>query len=205
MANISHLSTEVKQRLLEFLKIDPKYQETALSVIERSLNESYIPLKPVKMDSDLREVDFKNDQRDDLNSTVKSLKKISQLIGKINNEISRLDSRPDIVNILSEHIAFRLVNSQPLPTPEQHIPVPPQTILNALSKSCDFVAQDHKQAYSKKWNKLLSDLTDIWEFTLKKGEPKIHEDSEFIIFLSIITGEDNSSLKKAYIRYKQSR
>jgi hypothetical protein len=193
------LTKEQEEKIINLLKVT---DEGRKSVISNGLNhlaqELLLPLKPAKINSGIRHIDFSRTDKDETTKPVKQLQEILKLTKKLQKKINCLDDV--MLSRLSEHIGLRL-STHHFPTPTQHRMVRPSILLDSIYDSASDISDDFSQAYIGKWDKFFSEMTEYWELSLHMPKPTIYLENPFFEFLSIISNQKKDTLFTTYKRY----
>ncbi|MCG7651610.1 hypothetical protein [Alteromonas sp. MmMcT2-5] len=203
MKSTNYLSKETEQKLVKFLNISDKNRHNIFATLNLILSDLYIPLKPSSLGEQFCEVDFKRNDRKELTSAMAQLQKVLNKTEELKNELQVLKQKYHSLDlIVSEHIGINLNKLNQSPNAKRSRIANPAPILDAIYDACVFVSEDHRKAYSGKWNKFFDELEVFWEITLGKDEATSYENGSFLNFLNILTGIDNDTLKRAHSRYR---
>lgn len=183
------------------------------------MKEHLLPLKQLTENS-IPEIDPQSRSKKELNNVVDILLEISKVALKLSvkaaedkprkRDIDRLEIRldelrsklsPTMEARLSEHIkiSFNKINAS---LSDIEASVEPEMFLKTVSEKANIIANDFSSSYNQKGSKAVSDLLDFWCVTLGKY-PSIYEYGEFVNFVSIVTGMDESALTKMLKRFNK--
>ena len=193
------LTNEQEEKLIKLLKVtDEERKSVILNGLNFCVQELLLPLKPAEINSDIRQIDFTREDKDETKKPVEQLREVVKLTHELQQKINCLD---DVMLFrLSEHIGLRLATHK-FPTLTQHRIVRPDILLGSIYNSANFIADDFSTAYTAKWDKFFSDMTQYWEFSLHMSKPTIYKDNPFFEFLSIFSNQKKSTVFTAYKRY----
>jgi hypothetical protein len=192
----------LRQFFKESMKFNDLEAKEKILILENYIQESFMQLKPVNIGDGTQEIDHSSSDRSPISDVTEKLMNIEKLANELSSELIKIGSGTR--HRLSNIIGYELCSKYEIRGENQYIDIDPKILSELIALSSKYIYEDYKNAYGRKYIKLIDDLLNYWCHHINKELPSINRDSDFVQFLVIVCEFGQEAAYRQYSNYRKS-